>query len=204
MSEDRLNKLLDEMPRIADAVNSFSSPEVQRDAFASLMRAAGDELPNEFHASGDTHNELQTATEQVKSKPKKAPLGTTKKATAAKSSKKGKLPAVPVDEALDIRPSGKTSLPDFADEKEPKSLQDRSMVIIYWLKNHAARDQVGLSQIHTCYKNMGWKSPANPRNHLHDIAFKKKWLNTSDIEEVTLTHTGDQHVEHDLPPRSAG
>ena len=203
MGNDQLEELLEAMPRIAEAVNSFSSPEVQRDAFATLMRAAGDELPSQSQAYGDTHNELQTGTERVKSRPKKAPLVTAKKATTTKSSKKGKLPAVPVDEALDIRPSGKTSLPDFADEKKPKRLQDQSMVIIYWLKNHAERNKVGLSQIHTCYKKLGWKSPANPRKHLHDIAFRKKWINTSDIEEVTLTHTGDQHVEHDLPPGSA-
>ena len=79
MGNDQLEELLEAMPRIAEAVNSFSSPEVQRDAFATLMRAAGDELPNQSQASGDTHNELQPGTERVKSRPKKAPLATAKK-----------------------------------------------------------------------------------------------------------------------------
>ena len=201
LSEDRLNKLLDAMPRIAAAVNSFDSPEVQRTAFAALMRAAGDELPSQV--PGDTPDEALTAIERVKSKPKKVPSTTTKAATATKSPKKGKPLAIPVDEVLDMKPSGEISLPDFTDEKKPKNLQDRSMVIMYWLENHAKCEKAGLSQVYTCYKNMGWKAPTNPRQHLYDITFRKKWLNTSDLEDVRLTHAGSQFVEHDLPPKSA-
>ena len=46
------------------------------------------------------------------------------------------------------------------------------MVIIYWLKAVAGISSVGLSQVYTCYKKLGWRAPTNPRNQLQVIAAK--------------------------------
>ena len=205
MREDRLNELLDAMPRIAKAVNSFDSPDVQSEAFATLMKAAFSDLPPEPRSLEDTDEHKpgsQAArSESPQTAAKKA--STRGKTSAKKPNKKARLSAPPVDEALDIRPSDKISLPEFANKMNPTNMQNQSMVIIYWLKHHAGYEKIGISQIFTCYKKMGWKASPDLRKQLHNIAFKKTWLNTSDVEDVSLTITGEQHVEHDLTPEPA-
>ena len=203
MGNDQLEELLEAMPRIAEAVNSFTAADVQRGAFDILMKAALREQPQEFQETDAKEDESAKLAQPVRSKQKATGSKATKKAVTTKSSKKGKLSAPPVDQSLDIRPSDKTSLPDFADEKQPKNMQNQSIVIIYWLRHHANCDAIGISQIYTCYKQMGWKAPPNLRQQLHNISFKKNWLDTSDVENVSLTISGEQHVDHDLPLRSA-
>lgn len=202
MSDDHLDKLLKAMPEIARAVNGFDSPDVQRDAFGALMKAATGDLPQEPQRSNDTKDQPEKQTQRTRSKPKKAPSEGAKQAATTKSNTRRKLPSIAVDEALDIEPHGEVSLPDFATEKQPKTLQDQSMVIIYWLKHNAKFEKVGISQIFTCYKRMGWKAPAIPSNQLSKMASRYKWLDTSKPDDVSLTHAGSQYVEHDLPLKS--
>ena len=205
MSNDRLNRLLELFPKIADAVNSFHSPEVQQKAFNVLVQAAIGDLPEDSLISEKVPSPSKATKGSGKEVPTKQPKSSSngKKGAVSKSNKKGKVLAIPVDSSLDIEPEGKKSLPDFASEKKPSSMQDQSMVIVYWLKDVLGLENVGLSQIHTCYKKMGWKDPKNPGNQLQVISTKKKWLDTSDMENIQLTHTGSQHIEHALPSSSS-
>lgn len=199
MSDDQLSKLLDEMPRIAEAVNGFASADVQREAFDVLIKAALRQLPQESQPLNADENEPSEHSQPVRAKQKATRSKAGTKRGSTKSSKKGKLTAPPVDASLDIKPANGISLPDFADQKKPNNMQNQSMVIIYWLRHHTDCAKVGISQIYTCYKQMGWKAPPNLRKQLHDISFKKSWLDTSDVEDVSLTIAGEQHVDHDLP-----
>ena len=203
MGDDQLSKLLDEMPRIAEAVNGFASADVQRQAFDVLIGAALRQLPQEAQPSNADENEPAERSQPARAKQKATRSKSGTKPGATKSSKKGKLSAPPVDPSLDIRPANGVSLPDFADQKKPNNMQNQSMVIIYWLRHHANCAEIGISQIYTCFKQMGWKAPPNLRKQLHNISFKKKWLDTSDVENVSMTITGEQHVDHDLPLGSA-
>ncbi|WP_419846450.1 hypothetical protein [Candidatus Poriferisocius sp.] len=51
--------------------------------------------------------------------------------TTGTKPKKKKAASISVDQNLDIRPNDKTSLPDFATEKNPISMKEQSMVIVY-------------------------------------------------------------------------
>lgn len=198
MGDGHFQELLESMPQIAEAVNRFDSPEVQSAAFAALIGAALGDLPPEaqpFTSAADTEGKARSTSTAVSRKSgKSAGRSPTKKA-----SKKSKLSAPPIDETVDISPSDTVSLPDFAKEKQPSNMQDQSMVIIYWLKAVAGVSSVGLSQVYTCYKKLGWRAPKNPGNQLQVIAARQHWLDTSSMEDIDLTHSGTQHVEHDLP-----
>ena len=190
-STESLSKLLETMPAIAEAVNSFRAPEVQRAAFDVLISAAVGEpaLPVPSPPNG------VTAPVSVKLQGNNRK----KKTSPSKAAKKSKVTAISVDSSINLEPADGVSLVDFIEDKRPSSLVDKSMACIYWLKNIAETDAVGVSQVYTCYKRMGWQTPKNPANHLQAIAASKKWLDTSNMDDVTLTHTGTQFVEHELP-----
>ena len=200
MSEFRLDELLDAMPRIAEAVNRFESPDVQRDAFDALMRAHGDEPPGKPETQADASDKPEDVPDQILPKSKNKSKAA-KKPGGAKPSKKKSVPHIPIDDSLETEPAGKTSLPEFVKTKAPKTMQEQSMVTIYWLRVIAQHDLINLSQILTCYKKMGWKMPKQPATQLQQVSSKKKWLDTSDMSNIRLTHAGDQYVEHDLPAK---
>lgn len=205
MNDDQLEVLLAAMPAIAEAVNDFDSSDVQRDAFRVLMRVALGDSSDEGRSAPETSGGAEVADSSGEPRKQRVAKKRETKATAANSSKakKNKLGAIPVDETVDLSPSGGKSFPDFAAEKTPTTQQDRSMVIIYWLRNIGTVEKSGVTQIFTCYKKMGWKAPADPRNQLQVLAARKQWLDTSDMDDVRLTHSGSQHVEHALPSKAA-
>ena len=90
MGNDQLEELLEAMPRIAEAVNSFTAADVQRGAFDILMKAALREQPQEFQETDAKEDESAKLAQPVRSKQKATGSKATKKAVTTKSSKKGK------------------------------------------------------------------------------------------------------------------
>ncbi len=187
---DRLTDLLESMPAIADAVNSFHAPEVQRAAFDALLGAATGQQPDSATVASNGNGAPNSTSVTTPNRTKKS---------KAKSSKKSKITAISMDDGLNLEPNGQVSFVEFADLKNPTSLTDKSIVCVYWLKHHSELERVGVSQVYTCYKRMGWQTPSNPSNQLQQLASKEKWLDTSSMEDIALTHAGVQHVEHGLP-----
>lgn len=100
---------------------------------------------------------------------------------------------------LNLRPSGKTSLKDFVDEKQPSTNQEKCVVAVYYLLNKLGMAKVTARHVYTCFKTMNWRVPANLDNALGLVAFRKGWLDTSSMEDIKLTTHGDNLIEHDLP-----
>lgn len=88
---------------------------------------------------------------------------------------------------------------DFATEKAPGDNTDRSVVAVHYLTHTLGSSTVSSDDIFTCYREMGWKLPADFRNHLQVIASRKGWLDTSDMDAISLTPSGINRVEQDLP-----
>lgn len=107
------------------------------------------------------------------------------------------------DKTLNLRPSGAQSFEDFVKEKQPKTNNDRHVLSVFWLKNFGGVEKVGANQVFTCFKDRNWRLPANPRNALQVTASTKGWLDTEDMDDIKLTPSGDNWVNHDLPAKKA-
>jgi hypothetical protein len=184
---DGLDALLGAMPRIAEAVKAF--PEgVQSQAFDALMA----------ELRGTPAPKPQSDKE---SPSRKRGRGSSKKGQPRAKKRKGGPTTV---KDLDLAPKGKDSLKDFAEKKKPKTNHDRNVVSVYYLQKIAGIDAVSVNHVFTCFKDMGWREPANLANSLALTANRKRYLDTSNLDDIRLTPAGRNHVEHDLPPKKKG
>jgi hypothetical protein len=115
---------------------------------------------------------------------------------------RGKKSAPSIAKDLNLRPPGKQGFPEFAAGKKPKSHQERMLCATYYLKHVLHLESVSLDHVYTCFKQQGWRVPSDLRNALQLVASRKGWLDTSDMEDIRVTTTGENFVEHDLPSPS--
>jgi hypothetical protein len=187
-----LDALLAKMPAIAEAVAKF--PEaVQQQAFDALMA----------EATGGTTTTKQTAAASGES------TTSTHKRTTTRKKASGEGAAVPRRSGgpkqlrdLDLTPPGKVSFVDFVNEKQPKTNHDPNVVSVYYCDRILEVGAVTDDHVYTCYRDMGWRLPSpNLNNGLSLTSSRKRFIDTSDNKNITLTSKGLNYVEHDLPPK---
>ncbi len=187
--QDSFNALLVEMPRIAEAVQAF--PEaVQAQALEALLAAA----------TGGTGTTTSGRT-PVKRRIRKP--GTNVSGGAVKSGPRRKSAPSAMRE-LDLTPKGKPSLKNFVAEKQPKTNHDKNVLSVYYLEETLKISSVTLDHVFTCYKDARWRESPDLANSLALTAYKKRFLNTANLNDIKLTPPGRNHVEHDLPPKKKG
>jgi len=117
-----------------------------------------------------------------------------------KSKKAGRATASPtIVRDLNLRPEGKTSFRVYAEEKAPKSHEERCVIAVYYLKHELGLEAVSVDHVYTCYKDANWRIPANLSNRLSVTAHRQGWLDTSDRTSIAVTTQGENLVQHDLP-----
>src|SRR4030095_8356051 len=99
---------------------------------------------------------------------------------------------------------GKKSLQDLVDEKQPKTNHDKNVLAVYYCARILELSSVTIDHVFTVYRDMGWRLPGgnNFANSLALTANRKRFLDTADGDNITLTSKGTNYVEHDLPPKS--
>jgi len=119
-----------------------------------------------------------------------------------RSRTKAKL-SLAITKDLNLRPKGKKTFVDFVNEKRPTSHEQKCTVAAYYLEKILGLKDIGVNHIYTCYKDakIGWRVPTDLRNKLSYTASQKGWLDTSNMENITLTTPGENLVEHDLPSK---
>lgn len=192
MSEKSFEKLLQAMPNIAKAVNTFTSDSVQQKAFSILMDSFGVVVEIE-EPDDEVHD---------KSKPKK----TSTQPRVSKGSKQRKAQSGPpkLKADLNLRPKGKKSLKEFVAEKKPQTNEERFAVIIYYLQKTLGEKAIGRDHVHTGFKELGVKAPIQIDAALGMAANRKGWINTSGGSDLKMTVHGENFVEHDLPRLNGG
>ena len=110
----------------------------------------------------------------------------------------GKGKSVSLDKELSLRPKGKKSFQDFADEKKPATHDDKVTTAVYWLSKTAGHKATA-EAVNSCYKGAGWKRPSDLRNAIAQVASKKAWIDTEDNRDLKVTNSGEDRVEHELP-----
>lgn len=198
MAQDDLDALLSRMDAIAKAVNAFTSEAVQHEAFSALVAA----FEGRRHGIKQSHVHIaDLEPEQPSTSPeqKLAPVangsGRTRKAT------KGKQPSWTFLKDLDLRPSGKQSLEAFVEEKQPVSNEDKYVAVVYYFSEIAELPTVSVSHVGSAFRLMkNWREPGDVVASIRIASSRKATLDTSNLENITLTPTGRNFVEHELPP----
>lgn len=117
-------------------------------------------------------------------------------ATKAKATKKAKT-IIAMDKTLNLIPAGKQSAMDFAAEKAPTNVKEKGVVAVYYLRDIIGMEKVTAQAVFTFFKTVMWPVPADLKNVLQQ-AGTMGWLDTADSEDIKLTSSGENLVEHSL------
>ncbi len=120
-----------------------------------------------------------------------------KKKTSKKIAKPKSTPTLVKD--LNLKPSGKKSFEEFAKEKSPSSDPEKCTVCVYYLINELNQSPLSVNHVFTCFKNIGWRVPADIESTLYWTASQKGWLDTSNMSDIKVSISGSNLIEHDLP-----
>ncbi len=99
---------------------------------------------------------------------------------------------------------GKEALKSFYAAKSPTSAIKRNAVFVYYLEKIANTKSIGVNHIYTCYKDVNEKVPGALRQSLLDTSFKKGWIDTKSMENITITTQGENLIEHELSQKKEG
>ena len=72
--------------------------------------------------------------------------------------------------------SGEMPLKRFFDEHPVEGIYKRYVWIAYWFKNYRDTPGITSDHVHTCFKIMGWTTPARPMQPLTDMVHKNQWF----------------------------
>lgn len=190
MSNDQFDELLKRMTKIAEAVNTFKSEQVQLLAFKMLLNGP-DSVETE---SGDNENGSlgqQNSTTIKKQTAQKQPI-------TKNVSKKARKIVLSIDKDLNLKPKGKKAIDDFITGKSPSSLLEKVAVCVYYLQRELNIKDIGYNHVFTCFKHLNWRLPSDLPNTMQQ-AGTKGWLDTSNSMDLKITTHGENLVEHDLP-----
>jgi len=188
MNTDEIDTLIKRIPEIAEAVNSFKSEELQRQAFDLLVSQMGVVQPvasTSSHSTKEYTHQNQPKNEKI--------VETTKTKSRPKAKK-----TYSIDKNLNLRPDGKASFRDFTTEKSPSNHLDKVTIAVYYLKEILALENATVSHVLTCYQDASWRLPSNPINTVQQ-AGSKGYVDSSNAEDITLTPAGQNLVKFDLP-----
>lgn len=108
--------------------------------------------------------------------------------------------AVSILKDLNLRPKGKKSFIEFANEKQPKGHPEQCTIAVYYLQHVINIGKITPSHIFTCYRDVKkWRLSSNLPVILRVIASRKGWIDTANIEDIKVTPHGMNLVDQDLP-----
>jgi hypothetical protein len=206
--EDAFDRLLDAMPRIAEAVNAFDSKSTKRLAMEALIRTIGvpdqngeadppptqviDESAAAASDGGSVNNHSQKSEQGQENQPADHP-------TPARARKKKVAPNLQPSRDLDFWPAGAQSLSDLVAEKQPTTNDQKSALVVYWFEEISNLSEFGASHVLSAYKAMKWREPTDLVGSLRVTASRTHWINTSDMKALKITPGGRNLVNHELP-----
>lgn len=105
---------------------------------------------------------------------------------------------------LDLSPKGKKSFQDFVEEKQPSSNSEKCTVAVYYLHHELGIENITINQVFTCYRDVKKWKPGDVYDYLAKTASNKGWLDTSNMEDISITPQGEHFVETQLPQKIIG
>jgi len=176
--------LVEKLPEMAKIVNAFTGEAAQAEALRALMGAAfGDGVP--------------IVTKEPFTSPPDLPASVRKPTKQGTSRKSADIDLL--DDAF-LFPAGQPSIKQFVEGKVIETQGDLLTAVVYYMARIAKVEAITLSHVYTALKAVGKKPPASLRERLKDEKTKHNRLDTSDRDNIKITRTGIDFVEHDLVP----
>lgn len=219
----KFERLLDAMPRIAEAVNAFSSEENQRAALDALVQAIG--IPAGSAESADPAASARMSRLAPSSAAETSSASTSggtadrdggeenpndggdkPTAASAKTGGRRRRPARKWEPVRDInfRPEGKKALKEIVKEKQPTTIDQKNVLSVWWLEQVAEIGGIGVGHVLAAYKECDWREPAVPDNALQVTASRESWIDTKNMKAITTTPSGRNVVQYDMPIKKPG
>jgi hypothetical protein len=109
-----------------------------------------------------------------------------------------------IDKGLNLRPTDKTTLSDFFNEKLPSGNIQTTAVMVYYLQEILKLQEITSSQILTCYRepSLSLKIPGNLEQNLRDCSSSQYGYIDFTKGKCTMSVQGINFVEHDLPKKA--
>ncbi|MGP3922287.1 hypothetical protein [Streptomyces sp. 8N616] len=211
MGEQEFDKLLDSMPRIAEAINAFTSEEVQRQAFealvgslnipsASIIGSSQGSATANGNGSAVAAIPGETLAENIQGTEDDEPTGEPNVAERKRRKVKPKRNWTAVKD-IGFRPEGKTSFKDFIEAKQPTTIDQKGLLAVYYFEQILELEEIGVGHVMAAYKEAVWRNPSNPENALQATSSRHHWLDTSNMRVIKTTQRGRDFVDHDMPAK---
>jgi len=185
---NNFDDLIEKLPKIAEVINTFTSEEVQKLAFTTVLESLGVEDAPQI-------DETRSAGEQTKQDVQQSKNGSSSK-------KKRSTKSIQADRKLNLRPQDGLSFADFVEQKKPSNNDERNVAAVYYLVEELGQRNATVEQVMTCYEDRGWRQPNDIVNSLQITSSKKHWLDSGNREAITLNVPGKNYVKHDMSKTS--
>jgi hypothetical protein len=197
-TEDPFDRLIKAMPRITEAVNAFTSEQVQRSAFDVLVRALGiDRIDESVPAMAPSPPAAADAPPVDEAGQNSVATSGVRSRTSRGRSKNKRSYTIP--KHLNFAPDGQPSLEDFVAEKSPRNMDERNLAACYYLSDVMGIDSVDVGHVLAVYQAAGWRAPAQPDTSLQLTASKLSWLDTHDMRTIKVVWQGLNHLKSKMP-----
>jgi len=98
---------------------------------------------------------------------------------------------------FDFKPYGKKSLKEYYNEFISKSNYDNNLIFLHYLQEILNESDITTNHIYSCYRELNLKIPSLPQT-LIDTKKNKGWIETANMNDLKLTRTGINWIQHDL------
>jgi hypothetical protein len=101
---------------------------------------------------------------------------------------------------LDLSGKGKHQrLKDFFNQYEVKTNFERNLIFVYYLNQILEISEVTVDSVFTCYREISTiKAPGALRQSLIDTSHNRGWIDTQDMDSISVTIVGINYIEHDM------
>ncbi len=186
MTNVSFDDLIEKLPKIAEVVNSFTSQEVQKLAFSTILESLGVKAAARSQVDEATKEIVQQGSTDI------TPRGPTK------MKKKRATKVIQADRKLNLRPQSTLSFADFVKQKNPTNNDEKNVVAVFYLINVLKQKTATLEQIVTCYEDRNWRIPNDIANSLQYTSSTKHWIDSRDRGAIELGIAGKNYVTHDM------
>lgn len=166
----------------------------------SLVKLVYSEFRDKLQWNPSKQETPQTAASNAQPKTTKERASPSSKSTSAskKRSSGGSASGTFVKD-LDLSGGGNNlRLKDFHAQYLVTSNLERNLIFAYYLQHKLGLSDITLNHVFTCYREVGVKVPGALLQSLRDTANRRGWLDTSITDDLKVTVTGMNYLEHDL------
>jgi hypothetical protein len=119
--------------------------------------------------------------------------------TSGATTRRDRTPVLVKD--LDLATKGsRVGLKDFVKRyRKLTNALDLNTLFVYYLARVGEVRPITMDHVYTCYKHAGARAPKVLTQSLSDTSRKKGTVDTASLDDIKLTTTGENWVEHDLP-----